>query len=343
MKLRSSILLLSAFVGVGIMVARGDVSNAQVAAGAKLTGTLLWHNIYIGEGGNFDTYTEVNLTTGAIRMVAENHLENYGALPSFARNANGDTVRLESDGTLIITGPKGENPSRIAPTRLKDSRGKVDVAARSEMAISPDANKVAFIASNDDGSWLVVRARNGDSITAFYPPLFLKVIPAMGDTWCVYATPMWTPDGRLIVTALEAAELGKPSPNPKRCGPTFQITDRKLEKLSPIWQNLKDMTLPTVSPDGRQVAFIGDDKSLWIANFDGNGKRRVIKVDPNFDPLVNFSSVVWSPDGRTLAAVANNVLVVVPLETGRIQVLRGRDGKLLSDQYGQNRVLAWSR
>jgi WD40-like Beta Propeller Repeat len=342
MKLRSRILFLFALVGLGVMVARGDVGDAQVAAGGRLTGTLLWHNIFIGEGGNFDTYTEVNLVTGAIHMVAENRAENYGALPSFARNTNGDTVRLEGDGTLVITGLNGENPSRIAPTRVKDLRGQLDTATRSEMAISSDGGKVAFIASNRDGSWVVVRARNGDSITAFYSPLFSKMNVLTDDPRCVYAAPTWTPDGRLIVTAFGEG-MGGPYPDPGICGSVFQITDRKLEKLSPIWQNINDMTSPTVSPDGRQVAFIGGDKSLWIANFDGGGKRRVTKPDPNFDPLVNFTSLVWSPDGRALAGVVNEVMVVIPLETGRLQVLRNRDGKLLSDLTGEHRVIAWSR
>lgn len=325
----------------------GDIpAAAQVNTSLKLAGTLLWQNAYFGEGGAIVTYSETNLTIGTTRVLGESQIGNSQIYPSIARNANGDTAKLENDGTIVMTGPKGENPSRIPPTRLKDSRGKVEAVSRSGMAISPDASKVAFVAANYDGFWIVVRGRNGESITAFYPPNFQTIGPASGVPWCEYAAPTWTPDGRLIVIALEGAKLGNPAPNVEKCGPTTLISDRKLEQLSPIWQNLKGVNSPTISPNGQQVSFIGDDKSLWVARFDGGGRQRVIKPDPNLDPLVVFSSLVWSPDGRVFAATANNVLVAVPLETGRIQVLRGRDSKLLAasgDGAGENRVLAWSR
>ena len=54
---------------------------------------------------------------------------------------------------------------------------------------------------------------------------------------------------------------------------------------------------PTLSPDGRQVAFvISGQPGLWVVATDGGLPRQLVPDDSTFDPA-------WSPDGSTIAYV----------------------------------------
>ena len=81
----------------------------------------------------------------------------------------------------------------------------------------------------------------------------------------------------------------------------------------------------TLSPDGRQLAFVRDfpnqgEQALIVANADGGNERRLAaRKLPNF-----FKSLSWSPDGKTLACAAGSFvpsyksyLVEVSIETGK--------------------------
>ena len=64
---------------------------------------------------------------------------------------------------------------------------------------------------------------------------------------------------------------------------------------------------PTLSPDGKRVAFIRtlkatNETAVVIADEDGGGERKVaVRKDPN-----SFDTVAWSPNGETIAATVEN-------------------------------------
>src|SRR5437667_2196859 len=81
----------------------------------------------------------------------------------------------------------------------------------------------------------------------------------------------------------------------------------------------------TLSPDGRQLAFMRDfpnqgEQALIVANADGGNERKLaVRTLPNF-----FESLSWSPDGKTLSCAAGSFvpsyksyLVEVSIETGK--------------------------
>lgn len=85
------------------------------------------------------------------------------------------------------------------------------------------------------------------------------------------------------------------------------------------------------SPDGRQIAFFrvrpsGSGESLFVANADGSGERElaVRSGDEEFFSGL-FSTVSWSPDGKTIATPIRNLpenyltVATVAVETGELR------------------------
>src|SRR5205085_9501946 len=74
----------------------------------------------------------------------------------------------------------------------------------------------------------------------------------------------------------------------------IQLTGSDTRSVSPRW-----------SSDGRQIAFTRDDggterMSIWLVDRDGENERKLTADDD-----ATHRDIAWSPDGRTIACVAN--------------------------------------
>ena len=90
-----------------------------------------------------------------------------------------------------------------------------------------------------------------------------------------------TPDGKTIVFEL----LGDLYSLPITGG-----------EAKPITTGLAFDSQPSVSPDGKRIAFVSDrdgSENLWICNFDGSEPKQLSK-----DPQGDFESPSWTPDGE---------------------------------------------
>jgi len=74
----------------------------------------------------------------------------------------------------------------------------------------------------------------------------------------------------------------------------------------------------TVSPDGRQVAFIPSDGQIWIQRLDEFVPRKLSGTDGS-------NWVVWSPDSRSIAFLTNNKLKKFELPGDRSKILCDSD------------------
>jgi len=91
---------------------------------------------------------------------------------------------------------------------------------------------------------------------------------------------------------------------------------------------------PTWSPDGRQVAFVSDEPSIYIMPASGGQPRKLTSESDN----VAEAPIAWSPDRRHLAyQTRDNQVRLLPLEGGPSRVLvEGLRG------YRPHSGLAWS-
>jgi dipeptidyl aminopeptidase/acylaminoacyl peptidase len=81
--------------------------------------------------------------------------------------------------------------------------------------------------------------------------------------------------------------------------PGFQVRDgngRLVTRLST--GRITPKTAAADSPDGRWIAFVGDDRYLWVVGSDGRRRRRLTRAEP--------TTPVWSPDGSRLAIQASD-------------------------------------
>jgi hypothetical protein len=111
--------------------------------------------------------------------------------------------------------------------------------------------------------------------------------------------PAWSPDGEHIVFigARTPAELDSPLPDYH-----FYLMEPDGSNVHRLIDEVVDTTNAVWSPDSRWLAFAGtirgwlkDEEGIWIINFE---TRDLIYIAEG-----NFQSVVWSPDGMSLAAV----------------------------------------
>ena len=178
-----------------------------------------------------------------------------------------------------------------------------------------------------DGTWLVgsVRRPGPDQIIggmALPGPEVLAVgvfdltgreLIAVGN----YDDANWTPDGRLVATgALIGAGL-------------FEI-DPRTGAARGIAPDIINPSSPSVSPDGRTIAFVTGGK-VWLIGRDGQNLRQL------FPHGMTQQRPVFSPDGTKVAFIICNTMAsdvtgeifVMDLETGKVIPIRTQMGSSL--------------
>jgi TolB protein len=81
----------------------------------------------------------------------------------------------------------------------------------------------------------------------------------------------------------------------------LRIGGMALDGVTPL-TNVDEDTAPTLSPDGKKVAFMSRREGQWdvyVVNADGSGLKR-LTTDAANDGLP-----AWSPDGKAIAFVSN--------------------------------------
>jgi len=201
---------------------------------------------------------------------------------------------------------------------------------------NPENDPVLSAAISPDGKYLAFADRTG---------FFLRVV-ATGETHPVPVpdqrsthtfekdpglfTVSWFPDGSHVLATRVASLEEKPS---LWRVSVFGGSPRRL---------MDDAARGAVSPDGRQVIFIRGDfghQEIWQMDSDGGQAHKVFG-----QPGDNYESVVWSPDGHSIAFV--RIVYVsgwheVDESLGIYDLRTGKSSSLLSTDRLQS-ALAWA-
>jgi Tol biopolymer transport system component/C-terminal processing protease CtpA/Prc len=232
--------------------------------------------------------------------------------PAIARRSG--LIVFERDARLWRLEPGGE-PEPIAIRVRGDAKhtpARVESWSRgfSELALSPDGKKVAFVARGE------IFADFADKET----DRELRQGPSfrVTDTFARESQVAWTPDSRGLVYISDRHgedELYR-----------YDFAARQETRLT---DDLSPKRLPRVSPDGKWAAYISADEAVRLVSLAGEPARELCRAR-----FVLSADLCWSPDSRWLAFMAHDELAfsnvwVVPAAGGeprQISFLSNVDG-----------------
>ena len=165
----------------------------------------------------------------------------------------------------------------------------------SELKASPQGSRLAWIENHQGKRNLWVTEVSGDHATA------LQVTAYDKDDGQNLGDVAWTPDGRNVIYA-----RGGDFEFPDRAFPNPALLPEGVDQV--IWmvsadgkqtRKLAEGRSPTVSPDGKLVAFLSKGQLWTLALNDASAKPVVL-----FHARGDISPALWSPDSKSVAFVS---------------------------------------
>ena len=214
---------------------------------------------------------------GSVQGVSHGHARIVGTT-SWGKS---DTADVFVQGEILVSSTRRNNvptlfafdrdaPDHLVPVTSDSTTGQTDAV------YSPDGDRIAYVSTRDNNAEIYVMNADGSD------PRRLTDTPASE------AAPAWTPDGKRIVYASNAAGASSG---------TFHIWVMNADGA-----NQRQLTAgpqsdfqPAVSPDGHTVAFTTDrngNYDIYLMNIDGSNVRQFTRAPaPETNP-------VWLAAGR---------------------------------------------
>jgi hypothetical protein len=224
----------------------------------------------------------VDLTSGKEETIAD------GTLPSMAGNRL--FAYVDSTGAFIMRDAAAAPPVKTLNTMRFNEEAVGPL-------LSPDGKRVVATVRRDGPPDAI-----GSAKLPLMPTPSVGVFDLAGKeivSFVGYDDAAWTPDGKLIATG-------------KYNDPGLFELDPATKKVRPIDPNIGVTNQPSVSPDGKTVAFVTGNK-VWLIDRDGKNLRQLF-LDGH-----NQQRPAFSPDGTKVAFVLCNLFAMD--STGELFVL----------------------
>lgn len=229
-------------------------------------------------GGAENIWTRPATAAGADRKITS-FTSGRVLWPSAAADAG--TIAFERDfGIWTLDTQSGQ--ARVVPISRRGAASSPTLERVrqtnqfSDLALSPDGRKVAFIAHGDV---FAASARDGGDAAR------VTATPA------IESQPAWAPDSRRL-TFVETTRSGQHLYlHDFVTGAGKALTSGAVTDLSPVF-----------SPDGAQIAFLRNHKELRVLDV-ASGRDRLVASGVLADSI-DAPAPVWSPDGKWLAVFA---------------------------------------
>jgi tricorn protease len=194
--------------------------------------------------------------------------------------ANGGTIAFERDFGIWTYDVATRNAREVPITVRGAAVGGgaehlVLTTGFSDLAVSPDGKKLAFIAR---GEVFAASAADGGDATR------ITTTPA------AEGQVAWAPDSRRLVYAANRDGAWN-----------VYLYDFATNKETTLTTGRTHSVSPRFSPDGKQVAFIRDAKELCVVSLDTKQVRVLAPGVFGRPPMFSERPIAWSPDGRWVA------------------------------------------
>ncbi len=143
-----------------------------------------------------------------------------------------------------------------------------------QLALSPDARKVVFVARGD--IWVAGAKDGGDAV---------RISTNAGPD----AQPMWLADSRRVVYSSKRGEMWQ-----------LVRTDVLTREEVVLTRDGIDVS-PVLSRDGKRIAYHHDGSSIHVVDIDGTNDRLIARGHFGRPPFAGGREIAWSPDNAWIA------------------------------------------
>ncbi len=271
-----------------LWIVRGDGSGApryeQVSQRGAKQQWPMWH----GGAANADELYFVSDRSGAQNLWVKPKSGDARALTTFRDGrvmwptitANGATIAFERDFG-VWTYDVASRAAREVPITVKGvaigggTEHLVLTTGLSDLAVSPDGKKLAFIAR---GEVFAAPSADGGDATR------------ITRTSAAESQVAWAPDSRRLVYSSNRDGAWN-----------LYLYDFASNAEATLTTGRTHSVSPRFSPDGKQVAFLRDGRELCVVSVDSKQVRVVAQGVFGRPPFFLERPIAWSPDGRWIA------------------------------------------
>lgn len=268
-------------------------------------------------GTNYDIY-ELTIADGSVKKITSSDKNEYN--PAYSPNGKSIAFVSEKSGKpAIVTTTGGSEAEIVVPTGTA-------VAAPS---FSTDGTRIIYYVMENGRSRLMVTSiadKRSETITiADEDPFPFRA------AWTSPTEFIYTADGAIKRKTLGSKKITKIPFEATVVLHRPAYVRKKYDFNSTTPQQVKGITSPTVSPDGKTVAFIALT-DLWLLTIGDPAPKPLVK-----DPYVQMEPS-WSPDGTKLAFVSDKDGT---MDVWIYDLATGNQSKITSDA-GNESLPTWS-